>query len=112
MEENIGVSVLCPGPVRTNIREVAKNRPAGFGVGDAFRQAEESGVGVDFPSMMEPREVGALVLKAIMDNDLYVITHGEWRPMAEARHTALLAAMPEKLDAALVAMLQAVRPGR
>src|SRR5215469_40240 len=112
MEENIGVSVLCPGPVRTNIREVAKNRPAGFGVGDAFRQAEESGVGVDFPSMMEPREVGALVLKAVMDNDLYVITHGEWRPMAEARHATLIAAMPGKLDPALVAMLQAVRPGR
>jgi NAD(P)-dependent dehydrogenase (short-subunit alcohol dehydrogenase family) len=112
MEENIGVSVLCPGPVRTNIREVAKNRPAGFGVSDAFRQAEESGVGVDFPSMMEPREVGALVLKAIMDNDLYVITHGEWRPMAEARHATLIAAMPETLDPALVAMLQAVHPGR
>jgi len=31
---------------------------------------------------------------------------GEWRPMAAARHAALLGAMPEKLDPALLAMLQ------
>jgi NAD(P)-dependent dehydrogenase (short-subunit alcohol dehydrogenase family) len=109
--EGIGVSVLCPGPVKTNIHEVAKNRPDRFAVGDAFRQAEQSGTGVVFPSMMQPREVGSLVVKAIMDDELYIITHGEWRPMAAARHAALLAAMPERLDPALVAMLQAVRPG-
>ena len=110
--EGIGVSVLCPGPVKTNIHEVAKNRPASFGVGDAFRQVEQSGgTSVAFPSMMQPQEVGSLVLKAMMDDELYIITHGEWRPMAVARHAALIAAMPEKLDPALVAMLQAVRPG-
>src|SRR5262245_32396866 len=105
--EGIGVSVLCPGPVKTNIHEVAKNRPDRFAVGDAFRQVEESGTGVVFPSMMQPQEVGALVLKAILDDELYIITHGEWRPMAAARHAALIAAMPERLDPALVAMLQA-----
>jgi NAD(P)-dependent dehydrogenase (short-subunit alcohol dehydrogenase family) len=109
--EGIGVSVLCPGPVKTNIHEVAKNRPARFGVGDAFRQVEQSGAGVVFPSMTQPQEVGALVLKAIMDDELYIITHGEWRPMAVARHAALIAAMPERLDPALVAMLQALRSG-
>src|SRR5499427_516353 len=107
--EGIGVSVLCPGPVKTNIQEVAKNRPARFGVGDAFRQAEEAGTGVLFPSMLQPQEVGSLVVKAIMDDELYIITHGEWRPMAAARHAALIAAMPERLDPALVAMVQAVR---
>jgi hypothetical protein len=55
---------------------------------------------------MGPAEVGQLVLKAVQNNDLYIITHGEWRPMAQARHAGLLAAMPEKLDPALVAMLQ------
>jgi len=107
--ENIGVSVLCPGPVRTNIREVAKNRPARFSVGDAFRQAEQAGAGVVFPSLMEPAEVGTLVLRAVRSNELYIITHGEWRPMAEGRHAALIAAMPGRLDPALVAMLEARR---
>ena len=110
--ENIGVSVLCPGPVKTSIHELTKNRPAKFGVGDAFRQAEQIGAAVAFPSMMQPREVGALVLRAIRENELYIITHGEWRPMAEARHAALIAAMPTKLDPALVAMVRAQRAGR
>ncbi len=108
--ENIGVSVLCPGPVRTNIHALSKNRPPQFGVGDAYRRAEEAGATrVPFPSMMEPAEVGTRVLNAVRGNDLYVITHGEWRPMAAARHAALLAAMPEKLDPALLAMLEGRR---
>lgn len=111
-QENIGVSVLCPGPVRTHIHETAKNRPSRFGVGDAFRQAEQAGSAVAFPSMMEPREVGGLVLKAVVENELYIITHGEWRPVAQARHAALIDAMPTKLDPALVAMVEAQRRGR
>jgi hypothetical protein len=76
-------------------------------VGDAFRSLENAGgTQVPFPSMLEPTEVGALVLRAVQNDDLYIITHGEWRPMAEARHAALIAAMPQKLDPALVAMLQ------
>lgn len=111
-EENIGVSVLCPGPVRTNIHELARNRPAQFGVGDAFRAAEEAGEAyVPFPSMMEPSQVGALVLSAVRNNDLYIITHGEWAPLAERRHAAVIGAMPTTLDPALVAMLQGRRPG-
>jgi NAD(P)-dependent dehydrogenase (short-subunit alcohol dehydrogenase family) len=105
--DEIGISVLCPGPVRTNIHEVAQNRPPQFGASDAFRAAESSGATrVPFPSMMEPSQVGALVLKAVRNDELYVMTHGEWRPMAEARYAAQLAAMPEKLDPKLVAMLQ------
>ncbi len=113
LQENIGVTVLCPGPIRTSIGELARNRPPQFGVGDAFREAEEAGATkVPFPSMMEPAEVGRLVLNAVLHNELYVITHGEWRPMAEARHAAQLAATPTRLDPALVAMLQARPPAR
>ena len=61
--ENIGVTVLCPGPVRTNIHELSRNRPAHFGIGDAFREHEDSGAAqVSFPSAMEPSAVGALIL--------------------------------------------------
>jgi len=108
--DDIGVSVLCPGPVRTNIHELSKNRPPQFGVGEAYRRAEEAGAThVPFPSMMEPAEVGTRVLNAVRNNELYIITHGEWRSMAAARHAALLAAMPAKLDPALVAMLEGRR---
>jgi NAD(P)-dependent dehydrogenase (short-subunit alcohol dehydrogenase family) len=106
-QENIGVSVLCPGPVRTNIHELSKNRPTQFGVGAAFRAAEDAGgAQVHFPSMMEPATAGERVLKAVLNDELYIITHGEWKSAAERRHAALLAAMPDTLDPSLVAMLQ------
>jgi NAD(P)-dependent dehydrogenase (short-subunit alcohol dehydrogenase family) len=106
-QENIGVSVLCPGPVRTNIHQLSQNRPAQFGVGDAFRAAENAGgAQVSFPSQLDPGEIGELVLQAVLHDDLYIITHGEWKAAAEQRHAALVAAMPDKLDPVLVAMLQ------
>ncbi len=109
--EHIGVSVLCPGPVKTNIHELSKNRPPQFGVGDAFRESENAGgAQAHFPNWMDPSAVGALVMQAILKNELYIITHGEWRPAAEARHAGQVAAMPQKLDPALVAMLQGPPP--
>jgi NAD(P)-dependent dehydrogenase (short-subunit alcohol dehydrogenase family) len=112
-QQNIGVSVLCPGPVRTKIYELTKNRPPQFGVGEAFRAVEESGgTYVPFPSMMDPEAVGALVLKAMRNDELYIITHGEWKRMAEGRHAALIAAMPEKLDPSLLAMIEGRPPDR
>ncbi len=105
-QEQIGVTVLCPGPVRTNIHEVSKNRPAQFGIGDAFREAQKGEAPVGFPTMMEPSQVGALVLNAVKNDELYVITHGEWRAGAAQRHAAIMAAMPEKVDPTLMAWLQ------
>jgi hypothetical protein len=66
-------------------------------VGDAFRAAEQAGaVKLPLPSMMEPAEVGARVLKAVVEDSLYVITHGEWQPMAAARHAAIIEAVPQE----------------
>lgn len=55
---------------------------------------------------MEPPTAGELVLKAVLNDELYIITHGEWKAAAERRHMPLLAAMPDKLDPALLAMLK------
>ena len=40
------------------------------------------------------------------DNKLYIITHGEWRPAAEVRFQAMLAAMPENVNPDLIASLR------
>jgi NAD(P)-dependent dehydrogenase (short-subunit alcohol dehydrogenase family) len=109
-QENIGVSVVCPGPVKTNIHELSKTRPAQFSAGEAFRQAADSNQPMQLPGMLEPAEVGAMVLKAVLNDELYVITHGEWRGAADALHAARVAAMPEKVDPGLVALLQGRRP--
>ena len=108
LEDNIGVSVLCPGPIKSNIHELEKNRPARFGASDAFREAERR-LAQRPPSdiWMEPAEVGAMVLRAIRNNELYIITHGEWRPMVIARHEAILAAMPARMDPRIIESLRA-----
>jgi len=105
--EGIGVSVLCPGPVKSNIHELARNRPERFRIDSGFLQAEEElGQRKVSEQWMEPAEVGAMVLQAIQRDDLYIITHGEWRPMVTARFDAILAAMPQKINPDLIATLR------
>ncbi len=110
-KERIGITVLCPGPVKSNIHELAKNRPERFVVNAGF-QAAAHRLGQRMPSKlwMEPTEVGVRVLSAIRDDALYVITHGEWRPDVVARHEAILAAMPEKVNPDLIATLRPPDP--
>ena len=55
---------------------------------------------------MEPAEVGRMCLKAIRNDELYVITHGEWREAFQARVDAILAAMPTQVNDALIASLR------
>jgi NAD(P)-dependent dehydrogenase (short-subunit alcohol dehydrogenase family) len=107
-QDNIGVSVLCPGPVKSNIHELDKNRPARFATNAAFEAAAKALSQRPRSELwMEPTAVGALVLDAVKRNALYVITHGEWRPAVAARTEAILAAMPEKIDPRI---LESLRP--
>lgn len=103
----IGVTVLCPGPVKSRIHEVALNRPERFATSAAFEEAARKlGKRPVSDLWMEPAEVGTLVLEAIRQDQLYVITHGEWRPFVQARFEAVLAAMPTKIDPDLIASLR------
>jgi NAD(P)-dependent dehydrogenase (short-subunit alcohol dehydrogenase family) len=89
--EGIGVSVLCPGGVRTRIHEAARNRPAAFGGPDACAgRATATDAAVD--TGMDPDRVGACVLRAVRRNDLYVLTHPEFRAPFAARMQAILEA--------------------
>ena len=110
--KGIGVSVLCPGPVRTNIHELKQNRPPQFQPGEAFRKAAETPMVLDIPGIIEPAAVGALVVKAVLNDEPYIMTHGEWRDAADALHAARVAAMPQDMNADLVALLRGPRPGK
>jgi NAD(P)-dependent dehydrogenase (short-subunit alcohol dehydrogenase family) len=89
--EGIGVSVLCPGGVRTRIFEAGRNRPEVLGGpdADALRAAAANGVA---EMGMDPLAVGERVLRAIRANELYVLTHPEFRAAFAARAEAILAA--------------------
>ena len=40
----------------------------------------------------DPMDVAALVLKAVEENQVYILTHPEFRPQVEARRDKILAA--------------------
>src|SRR5438876_1011248 len=73
---NIGVSVLCPMGVSTNIRTSERNRPvdlqnpSGPEANDWFQLIGR---------YLTPEEVAGRVLRAVKANRLYVITHEEAR---------------------------------
>ncbi|MEZ5893005.1 MAG: SDR family NAD(P)-dependent oxidoreductase [Parvularculaceae bacterium] len=95
-EKGIGMSVLLPGFVKSNIHECAQNRPAQWRDDSGFKASEkklsEREVGENW---MEPDAVGEMVAKAILNNELYIVTHGEFKNRMRARADALLAATPE-----------------
>ncbi|MDA0978955.1 MAG: SDR family NAD(P)-dependent oxidoreductase, partial [Proteobacteria bacterium] len=87
--QNIGVSVLCPGFVNTGIYTSERNRPADLGGSkasafdlsrDASRSPEDiEALKASLENMLDPALVGDMVLQAIIDNDLYILTHPEFR---------------------------------
>ncbi len=94
----IGVSVLCPGFVRTRIGESGRNRPEHYGQTEAADPASPMGMMVAqiaqlIQSGLDPSDVAARVLAAIRANDLYVFTHPEMRTTVEDRFAAIGAAM-------------------
>lgn len=93
--KGIGMTVLCPGFVKSNIHEAARNRPAHLRDASGFSASEqalsERVVGDDW---MNPDEVGEMVADAILADQLYVITHGQFANRMRNRAEAVLAATP------------------
>jgi NAD(P)-dependent dehydrogenase (short-subunit alcohol dehydrogenase family) len=96
----VGVTVLCPGFVRTRISESGRNRPERYGHAAppdpasqagrlAARQAEFGRLGID------AAQVAVQVLTAIRNDQLYVFTHAgaDWRSEVKERFDTILAAM-------------------
>jgi NAD(P)-dependent dehydrogenase (short-subunit alcohol dehydrogenase family) len=86
----IGVSVLCPGFVRTNIGTGHRNRPGGPRRGaDPERVAVLSQL---VNAGMDPKMLAARVLEGIRDDELYIFTHPELKGAIQARFDAILEA--------------------
>jgi NAD(P)-dependent dehydrogenase (short-subunit alcohol dehydrogenase family) len=94
----IGVTVLCPGFVRTRISESGRNRPDRYG--PRHTPAPETPAGAFaaqiaelVQSGMDPSDVAACVLTAIREDDLYAFTHPQMRAEIEDRFAGILAAI-------------------
>ncbi len=79
-EAKIGVSVLCPGWVDTNIADADRNRPAGLSktvepMSDDQRAVMDAAVRNFLKTGLQPSAVADQVFEAIRDDKLYIITH-------------------------------------
>ncbi|MGF7171658.1 NAD(P)-dependent dehydrogenase (short-subunit alcohol dehydrogenase family) [Sphingobium xanthum] len=97
---DIGTTVVCPGPVATNISETETMRPAEFQVDSPFRSRDNphgalpaNPSGVNY--WLDPLLVGRQTVHAIETNKLYVITHPAFLDSVKARHAGIEAAMAE-----------------
>jgi NAD(P)-dependent dehydrogenase (short-subunit alcohol dehydrogenase family) len=96
----IGVSVLCPGFVRTLIGESGRNRPERYGPTQTPDPASPQGQVIAYiaerlASGLDPSEIATRVLAAIRGDELYVFTHPEMRGELEERFAAIMAAMDQ-----------------
>jgi len=81
-DAKIGVSVLCPGWVNTNIMDAGRNRPAELArtvdaMPDPQREEIEKTVRNFLKTGLQPGAVADQVFEAIREDKLYVITHPE-----------------------------------
>jgi NAD(P)-dependent dehydrogenase (short-subunit alcohol dehydrogenase family) len=94
--EGIGVSVLCPGVVASNLTGTsAENRPGAFGAQTAPQLAAlggAGGAGAPPPPVraMAAEDVGPIVIRAIRANRFHVLTHPQTKPLVEGRFRAML----------------------
>ena len=80
----IGVSVLCPAAVKTNAYQGGRNRPLKFG--GPFERPKDHPLAAISKIGIEPDVVGDMVITAIKNNELYIITHPDSREGVEQRH--------------------------
>lgn len=92
--KNIGVSVFCPGLVRSSIFDAERNRPAAHGARQPVKPPplKPGAPPIDIMAVaMDPLEAGRQVLEGIRRNDLYILTHPEFQPVVLERVALMLA---------------------
>lgn len=90
---NIGVSVLCPGPIATNIARGARNRPDHMG-GPLIKANDEAILAERLAaSGLDPMKVGERVVDAIRTKTFYAFVSAVPADVIKARHRRIEAAL-------------------
>jgi NAD(P)-dependent dehydrogenase (short-subunit alcohol dehydrogenase family) len=90
MGSTIGVSVLCPGWVKTGIFDSGRNRPDELRNPGDPGMFEGGGLSGILENGLQPAEVAAMVLDAVQTDRFYILTHPDWTPMIEQRMADVL----------------------
>lgn len=84
----VSASVLCPGPVDTEIAKSERNRPTSFSEHESSDIEERfwTSLSSQLAGGMDPAEVGDLVLDAVQNERFWILTHpNEFIPLVERR---------------------------
>ncbi|HWD60442.1 MAG TPA: hypothetical protein VG308_19320, partial [Stellaceae bacterium] len=88
-----GVSVLCPGPIATNIARGARNRPEHMG-GPQIRDSNERVLAERLAATgLDPMKVGERVVDAIRTKTFYAFVSAVPAEIIKARHRRIEAAL-------------------
>jgi NAD(P)-dependent dehydrogenase (short-subunit alcohol dehydrogenase family) len=91
----VNVSVLCPAWVKTRITDSDRNRPASAprseaGAGSAQDKTIEGMVRAAVEAGIPAEVVAEKVLKAIVEEKFWILTHTNTKPMVEKRMTGIV----------------------
>ena len=89
----IGVSVLCPRAVDTDIHGSAANRPQRLG--GPFERPENHFMADLIKDGMHPDDVGERVIHAIRNNEFFVFTDAALKSSIEERHRRIVSALDD-----------------
>ncbi len=82
---NVGVSLLLPGNVRTRIMEAGRNRPETLGGPEQAPEAFAAARAARTDQGHDPEDVGEMTLRAIRNDDAYIMMNPERKHLIEAR---------------------------
>lgn len=87
---SVGTSVFCPGLVSTDNYPMGEENP--------YRASQRAAAGASAPPMpavgMDPLEAGERVLNGVLNNDLFILSHPEFKPGMQERFDAIMASTP------------------
>ncbi len=89
----VRASVLCPGPINTNISQHSVDFRPGGGKpkGDSEKAGKlASNIQASLEQGMQPDEVGELVVKAIEEEKFWILTHPRWSKAIQRQLDALV----------------------
>jgi NAD(P)-dependent dehydrogenase (short-subunit alcohol dehydrogenase family) len=97
---NVGVSVLCPGFVKTNISSSHRNRPG------EQQKVDDNPVAQKFAEVLHqlvetgksPETIADEIVRAIQEPRFYILTHPEMKPAIEHRMSQILGEQQPGID--------------
>lgn len=99
-DTRVGVSMLCPGAVNSNIHEALLTRPEHLRNTGYYEPTPEMMAHLKsvIEHGMEPERLAGYVLKAVEANELYILPYPEFRTTLEEIHERVMAALAKPED--------------